>query len=160
MTRTGKNVLIVSAVLLAVLIPLGRKVYNSMVRGLRNNNPGNLKSLGIPWQGKIGTDGTFDIFDTMENGIRALTKDLKKDFFTDGQETITALISEFAPGSENNTAAYIARVSEAVGKGPDAVLDWAADSFSLIKGIIRHENGSIAAAQIADETIKRGIASA
>lgn len=49
----------------------------STPRGIRNNNPGNIDfNSRNNWQGQLGveTGGRFAIFDTPENGIRALGK--------------------------------------------------------------------------------------
>ena len=68
-------------------------------RGLRNRNPGNLRDAGIKWDGLTGADPQgFAIFRTDQHGIRALVKDLRKDYWTDKQRTVTALISEFCSG--------------------------------------------------------------
>merc|ERR1712032_1522659 len=46
-------------------------------RGFRNNNPGNIEKSHIAWAGKVaGSDSRFETFDTMENGTRALAKNL------------------------------------------------------------------------------------
>lgn len=50
-------------------------------RGIRNRNPGNIDyNPRNDWQGQIGKEpgGRFAIFDTPENGIRALGKLLIK----------------------------------------------------------------------------------
>jgi len=49
----------------------------STPRGIRNQNPGNIDyNSRNDWQGQIGKEpgGRFAIFDTPENGIRALGK--------------------------------------------------------------------------------------
>src|SRR5690348_5919385 len=45
---------------------------NYTVRGLKNNNPGNLRGGLGSWKGVVGLDGSFLIFDTPTNGVRAL----------------------------------------------------------------------------------------
>ncbi len=50
-------------------------------RGYRNNNPGNLEVIPGGWVGQVGIDSTangnnFAIFDTPENGIRALMQNI------------------------------------------------------------------------------------
>lgn len=93
------------------------------VRGLRNNNPGNLIHTSIPWQGKLqnSTDSRFEQFLTLGFGIRAMLKDLIHDI-NSGENTITKLIHQYAPPSENNTSAYIESVSMSTGIAPNAVL--------------------------------------
>lgn len=126
-----------------ILVQKGSKAM--MPRGIRNNNPGNIKKNGIPWKGLVRderqTDPVFFIFAAPHWGIRAIGKDLTTDYNRDGQKTIRALISEYAPGSENNTGSYINAVSKETGLSPDAVLDLDRDLPSLVAAIIRHENG-------------------
>jgi hypothetical protein len=76
-------------------------------RGMRNNNPGNIR-LGNDWKGeKPGSDGQFEAFTSVEYGIRAIYKlidSYKKNYKA---ITIEAIISRYAPTSENATARYI-----------------------------------------------------
>lgn len=127
-------------------------------RGIRNNNPGNLRDFGIEWQGRTGTDngpgGPFVIFDSPQNGIRALARDIRTDYQRDGQNTVRSLISEFAPGSENNTAAYVKSVSNRLSVAPDEVIPLPGRLYDLVTAIIQHENGR---QPYAPETILGGI---
>lgn len=101
---------------------LGR---TGLSRGLRNNNPGNLVLTAIKWQGKVpnaqNTDGQFEQFTELRWGIRAMMKDIIGDI-NEGTNTLTALINEYSPSSENNTANYISFVSELTGIASDAVI--------------------------------------
>lgn len=58
-------------------------------------------------------------------------------------QTISDIISTWAPGSENNTAAYIKRLSAVMGISPNARLNLRDPSTmsALMGGIIHHENG-------------------
>lgn len=130
----------------------------SKARGIRNNNPGNLVKTNDAWKGKVphtqNTDSRFEQFIAPEWGIRAMFIDIKGDITKKGQNTIRKLITSYAPQFENNTAAYIAVVSKAIGKSPDSQLT-ANDYLPLIKAIIKHENGI---QPYSDEIIKKGIA--
>lgn len=127
----------------AVLLQKGSKM--AMPRGIRNNNPGNLKDFGIDWKGLVPDSTRFDpvmcVFTAPHWGIRAMGRDLTTDYNRDGQRTIAALIAEYAPGSENNTAAYINAVAKEMSLSPEAVLDLGRDLLPLVAAIIRHENG-------------------
>jgi len=123
------------------------------VRGFRNNNPGNLVA-GVRWQGKIGSDGRFAIFDTPENGYRAMGKNLLAYQNRHGLNTIRQIISRWAPPMgrdqngnpyQQNTAAYIAAVSREMGVGPDEPLDLSRQATlqRLMTSITRHENGGL-----------------
>jgi hypothetical protein len=118
----------------------------ALPRGIRNNNPGNLKITPLKWKGKIpfdkNTDGVFEQFETMAYGIRAMLIDLKGDIEKDGLNTITKVINEYAPPSENLTSNYINLVSKQMGIGPNTVFK--ADRDTLIRlgsAITGVENG-------------------
>lgn len=116
-------------------------------RGLRNNNPGNLIRTSIAWQGKVphhlSTDSKFEQFYDLRDGIRAMMRDLVTDHGK-GLRTATALISEFAPAFENNTAAYIGIVSRMIGVGPvEPILTLTREKLiGLAKAIVYVENGA------------------
>lgn len=151
------NKYIVLAGVAALVLMGGKKVIDSKSRGIRNNNPGNLVKTKDAWKGKVphanNTDGRFEQFISPEYGIRAMFIDIKGDINKRKQNTIRKLITSYAPKFENNTAAYIAVVSKAIGKGADTVLT-ANDYFPLIKAIIQHENG---VQPYSDEVIQKGM---
>ncbi len=130
------------------------------VRGIRNNNPGNLEaSWAFTWQGQNGTDGRFATFASPEHGIRALGVNLLA-YQRRGLDTISKIISRWAPPQDNNnTTAYIQKVSQALGVTPTTRLDVASPGVltALSKAIIHQENGNV---PFSDETIASGIASA
>ena len=115
-------------------------------RGIRNNNPGNLR-WGDPWQGLAPrnkrTDKSFCQFINAAYGIRALARTLITYQDKYGLNTARGIISRWAPESENDTAAYVRSVANAVGVGADDPLD--VQDYSvlvpLVEAIIRHENG-------------------
>lgn len=112
-------------------------------RGLRNNNPGNIDYIADPkkaWNGQIGSDGRFGIYDTPANGVRAISKELQLDERR-GIRSIAGLISNWAPPGENDTAAYITSVARAVGVNPDAAIDVRGNLPVIVAAIIQHENG-------------------
>jgi hypothetical protein len=128
-----------------------------MTRGIRNNNPGNIKyDPKNAWQGQIGDDGIFSIFDTMTNGIRALVITLRTYFNAYGYNTIRKIINYYAPGSENDTEAYIDSVSQTMGVSPDAILVFPDDLPKLVRAIIKQENG-VTNYLISDAAIFKGI---
>lgn len=116
-----------------------------MSRGIRNNNPGNVRISDIPWRGKLtpSPDPAFETFDTAHNGIRAIAKILLTYFKRDGLKTISEIVSKWAPPSENDTGAYANHVSKETGYGVNEDLIPDADTLSdLAYAIIVHENGS------------------
>ncbi|MGI6903781.1 MULTISPECIES: hypothetical protein [Leclercia] len=130
------------------------------VRGIRNNNPGNLEaSWAFSWLGQNGTDGRFATFATPEHGIRALGVNLLS-YQRRGLDTISKIISRWAPPQDNNdTTAYIQNVSQALGVSPTTRLDVTSPEIlrALSKAIIRQENGNV---PFSDEVINSGVFSA
>lgn len=84
----------------------------SIPRGLRNNNPGNIRISSTKWQGEIipSTDKSFKQFASMAYGYRALIKLLQNYRKLYNLKTVAEFIKRWAPETENNTAGYITRV--------------------------------------------------
>lgn len=121
----------------------GAAVY-SMTRGIRNNNPGNIRYDGTAWEGLATppSDGAYAIFVDPRYGIRALGRVLTNYIESDGvPPTVAAIIARWAPPSENNTLAYQTDVASELNVDPDAPLDFANVKPALVTAIIRHENG-------------------
>jgi hypothetical protein len=117
----------------------------NLPRGIRNNNPGNIRHAGIAWQGLANppSDGAFCIFTEPKWGIRALAVLLRNYKRKHGLDTIVGIINRFAPSVENNTTAYIAHVCKTLGVEADTRRDIESEVvlLPLAKAIIRHENG-------------------
>lgn len=81
-------------------------------RGLRNNNPGNIRLSRTLWQGEVrpSQDKSFCQFRSMAYGYRALIKLLQNYRKVNGCRTIADFINRWAPPVENNTSGYIRRV--------------------------------------------------
>ena len=84
-------------------------------RGLRNNNPGNIRnSDATDWIGEVKTskkkDNAFEEFETMAHGYRALIKLLQNYRKKHKCRTIADFINRWAPRTENDTTAYILTV--------------------------------------------------
>jgi len=132
----------------------------NLPRGFRNNNPGNLVRTAIAWEGKIphsqNTDSRFEQFRELRWGIRALYRDIISDY-RKGLTTVSALINEFAPSFENNTAAYIGSVIASV--GGNVIPELTQDKLILLaKAIVRVENGSSFAHLASDKDYNDAIA--
>jgi len=94
-----------------------------MTRGIRNNNPLNIRRSADRWEGTAATqtDKSFVQFKTMAYGFRAAWKvlesywkyhhDLCKAF------NVRNIIARWAPPTENNTDAYIRTVLGCTGLG-------------------------------------------
>ncbi|OOV90953.1 structural protein P5 [Pseudomonas sp. MF6396] len=147
----------------------------SLPRGVRNNNPGNIDyNPRNTWQGQLGLElgvpkPRFARFDTVENGIRALGKLLLNYRGKDGIpgagkpgiDTPLEFISRWAPSNENNTQAYAAAIAKRLGVGVRDSINMA-DPRTLretVLGIIVHENGSNPySAAVIDEGVRRALA--
>jgi hypothetical protein len=129
-----------------------------IARGIRNNNPGNIKAEEL-WQGQIGTDGPFVVFKDQDWGLRALATDLGNKI-KNGYDTIRKIVSRYAPPEENNTQAYIQSVVDDSGFTADQVIPANAQSLALLmRAIINHENGEGDSYDyVADADIANGIA--
>ena len=113
-----------------------------MSRGIRNNNPGNIRH-GIDWDGlneDQSKDEEFSQFSTPEYGIRAMFKILKTYDNKYNLNTIEGIINRWAPPIENDTESYIDFVSSKVEKDRSEVLDQE-DYILLVEAIIHMENG-------------------
>lgn len=126
--------------LLAALI--GGGWYVSKPRGIRNNNPGNIRH-GDSWQGmkSVQTDPDFVQFVAPEFGIRALAIVLKNYSAKHGINTVAGIIDRWAPPSENDTQSYINAVAEKLGVTPEQPINVRMFLPQLAEAIIYHENG-------------------
>lgn len=116
-------------------------------RGIRNNNPGNIRR-GDEWKGLVAkaqrTDKSFCQFTTPEYGIRAMVIILRNYQRKHGLNTVSGIIKRWAPPNENNTQAYINSVAQATGVAPGQRIDTSDSRFmmKLLQAIILHENGN------------------
>lgn len=153
MNDTERNILL--AALIGVFIFMTRKKIATgietgistvvkLTRGIRNNNPGNIRHSSAQWVGKAAnqTDNSFVSFTDAVYGLRALAVTLRTYFTKYGLNTVRGIINRWAPPSENDTGAYVNAVAKAVGVSPDAPLSFARDVPLLIAAIVKHENGT------------------
>jgi len=94
-------------------------------RGIRNNNPLNIRKSADKWQGlsTLQEDREFFQFVSMEYGWRAAFVILCRTYYGKyGLKTIRDIVSRWAPAKENNTEAYIRHVSDYTGIAPNKVL--------------------------------------
>lgn len=117
----------------------------TMPRGIRNNNPGNIRHTSTKWDGLADppSDGTFCRFVDPEHGIRAIAKIVTTYYEKRGIATVRGIIDRWAPPVENDTAAYIDHVCQRTGLGADQVIDPREIGImpSIVAAIILHENG-------------------
>lgn len=135
-----KKWLVIAAVLL-IASGGGWFMYNQ-TRGLRNNNPGNIRR-GEQWQGMAlyQQDDEFVTFDDPVYGIRALNRVLKSYAERHNLHTVREIINRWAPPNENDTGSYVQSVASRLGVNPDQWINVAAYAPQLTEAIIKHENG-------------------
>jgi hypothetical protein len=113
------------------------------VRGLVNNNPGNIRpDKAYTWQGSTGEAGGFVQFSSPEAGIRALTLNLLS-YDQQGINTVQGIINRWAPPSENKTGSYVNQVAKDLGVKPTDQLNVKDANVmrQLVDSIIKFENG-------------------
>ena len=119
-----------------------------VTRGVRNNNPGNIRKDATNWRGlaaaSLQTDPAFWVFVAALWGIRALAVILRNYQVQHGLNTVEQIVSRWAPPTENDTDAYVEAVARSIGVQPTATINvLEADTMrALVKAIIKHENGA------------------
>lgn len=113
-----------SGAAVATLSYLGQ---NGLPRGIRNNNPGNIRISTNAWKGKVpvaqNTDKAFEQFERYVYGIRAMIKNLLT-YYGQGYNTLNKIIYRWAPPADNNdSATYVQFVQSRTGFSPDQVLN-------------------------------------
>ena len=136
------------------------QALSSPVRGIRNNNPGNIRKGSTAWQGLAPeqSDSAFLQFDDMEHGIRAIAVTIKTYSQKYGLNSIAGIINRWAPPNENATGAYVQHVADALGVAPDAFIQVSDPGVmeQLVRAIIKQENGP-ASLLVSDSTIAAGV---
>lgn len=118
---------------------------NELPRGLRNNNPGNIRKSNEVFQGEviIGKDRDFKQFKSMAYGYRVIFRILLNYEKLYKLTTIRKIIGRWAPENENNTSAYIYLVSSYSGIPVDERIDFTdrEQMIQIIAGMSKVENG-------------------
>lgn len=117
---------------------------SSLPRGLRNNNPGNIRKNSDVFQGeKTSSDKEFKQFKSMAYGYREIFKILSNYYRNYKLDTIRKMISRWAPENENNTDAYIKAVSDYAGIPADDPINVndREQMIRIVAGMSKVENG-------------------
>ena len=112
-------------------------------RGLRNNNPLNIRHNTDVFQGEIkGIDTAFKTFSSMPYGYRAAFVTLAT-YHSRGWNTIEKIITRWAPPTENATEKYISYVERWSGIPRSKELSTAdgADYIMIVAAMSFIENG-------------------
>lgn len=116
-------------------------------RGIRNHNPLNIRK-GNNWQGedKTGKDPEFETFINDAYGFRAAFRIIHNGFkATPPRNTIRAIITRWAPPTENDTERYIQFVATHAKINPDTRLVYqdVARMVDIVKAMAIMETGKI-----------------
>lgn len=125
-------------------------------RGLRINNPLNIRrEPGQVWVGQTvdQPDPGFVSFISPEYGYRAAAHIIMRHYIG-GKTTVAGVISHWAPPTENDTRAYIAKVEERLAMSPGAALSLPAQMPQLLHAMTVQEQGEC---PYSDEIIVAGI---
>jgi hypothetical protein len=110
--------------------------------GVPLHNPGNLRDWGDTPRVQVGKIGKFAKFNTDIEGLSAMAGNLLA-YSRRGINTIGAIVSRWAPRSENDTASYIADVSKKMGMNAGQGLNLSDPQTleNLMTAMIHHEQG-------------------
>lgn len=164
MQQNGEPSSLGGAVRVSGEMPSGAAVSDESgnARGVRNNNPGNIRKSKDVWVGQTGNDGAFVTFATPAHGIRATGRNLLS-YARQGYVTPEQIITRWAPPEDDNdTEGYIKFVSEYLNVPRDTRLDLT-DLNTLTRlsmAIMIKENGQSEFDKIAGDDISNGIQAA
>lgn len=137
------------------------------LRGLRNNNPGNIKEFPndrTHWVGERATDDDpiMEEFDQMWQGVRAARIVFQTYQRKYGLDTVDELIGRWAPPGENNTKVYRSTVCGHCGVNGDTKVDTNDLHFMnrFLRSVFRQENGPLADTIVTDNDMILGLQAA
>ena len=115
-------------------------------RGLRNNNPGNIRLGSFRYKGEKSksSDAAFRQFESIEWGYRAMFVLLHTYATKRGCHTLRQMINRYAPPTENFTEGYIRRVVYATHLSPDEPISTTdgATMTAIVAAMSEVENGT------------------
>ena len=131
-------------------------------RGLRNNNPLNIRRNKTAWRGLSPVQGDKEFFSFTEAawGYRAAFVTLRNYRWRHALATLAEWIARWAPPVENDTQAYIAFVSKKAGVPADSVVDIDDKSVMcrIVAAMSQMENGVVAVMRDVEEGWRLSIA--
>lgn len=112
-------------------------------RGLKNNNPLNIRKNGDKFQGEIQPSGdpAFKQFESMRYGYRAAFRIINT-YIKNGNNTIAKIINRWAPAADNNnTASYIEHVEQRSGINRNVTIETTEQKLRIIQAMSISETG-------------------
>ena len=129
-------------------MPMCNNKEKKLPRGLRNNNPGNIRQSSTKYLGEVqpSQDSAFKQFQSIDYGYRAMFVLIEHYYRKRGLKTIRQIISRYAPASENNTEGYIQQVASICFRAADEEIDITNkdEMVLLVSAMSRVENGRVA----------------
>ena len=132
------------------------KQMDNATRGIRNNNPLNIRHSKNQWFGmkELQTDKTFVQFESRKFGYRAAFVLIRTYMVKHHANTIGKIIARWAPSSDgNNTQGYIRFVSKTTGIPVDEPLRFEDQKkmVSIVRSMAQMESGIIENEDILNE---------
>ena len=116
-------------------------------RGILNCNPANIRLNSQSFVGELkpSSDRSFKQFKSMTYGVRALMRILLTYYHKYNCDTVSKIITRYAPSIENNTSAYIAFVCRYMHTEPNTILRLyiKPDLFPLVEAICKYESNYV-----------------
>jgi hypothetical protein len=113
------------------------------VRGMRNNNPFNLRLSSNKWRGKIydnKQDSEFEEFESIEYGLRAGLINIRTHIGR-GKNTIASLMHTLSPTHENPTFNFINYIVDKSGIEADQIIEFDKETaFQIAVPIVMFES--------------------
>ena len=115
-------------------------LYTINVHAVQGNNPSNIRSTKIQWNGEVPCKGEFECFSSGYYGIRAMYKNLYSYIHKWNKNTIRKIMTRWSPPHENNTEMVIRKMSRYLGVHPNERIPMTQDFLiNLGRMIIRME---------------------
>lgn len=123
-------------------LPLPVTWPHSDMATYKRNNPGNIRyNPAIQWKGQIGQEGGFVVFDSAQNGMRAMAL-LLSNYYRSGFNTIERIVNRYAPATDgNDTNTYTKFLAKKTGINPTAPIP-PTDMPALATYMVQVEQGS------------------
>lgn len=112
-------------------------------RGLKNNNPLNIRKSSDKFVGEIqpSGDSAFKQFESMKYGYRAAFRILNS-YIKNGNNTIEKIVSRWAPAKDgNNTSSYIEHVEQRSGINRTKTIETENEKIRIIQAMTQSETG-------------------
>ncbi len=128
-------------------------------RGLRNNNPLNLRPVTFTYKNQTGLDSAgHAIFLNMIDGVRAATLELYTLYFVHGFKTLSQLVHDIAPYNDgNNEASYVSFLKNYTNIGNGDIFLDATNIEKVLRAFFNVELGVKYANLITQSDLKNGI---